>query len=200
MPKLVSRNKDLRKKALDKSNLHLITKTPFNDYTKAQDMSTWRKILTKFTDKGVSNCTLCASNSYGDDYTFGSAYNLIKSGKFKEIPASEIKEGDLMIQSLPGVPDGYDNKYHTAIYAGIADSDYINTLGDFVNKGDTLYNYSRGKKDFGQFVQRTQVPLRKNHGKTNFRFFTPLDKDEYLKLSERWNNYINQRNENRNRE
>ena len=179
--------RELRQKAFITSDKRFKTRTPFNDYMKAQDMELWRKLLTKITDEGVSNCTLCASNAYGDKYTFGSAYNLIRSGKFKEIPSNKVKKGDMMIQSLPGVKDGYDNKYHTATFMGVADKDFINPMGEKFFKGDTIYNYSRGKGDVGQFVQKSQRALKNNNGKTNFRFFTPIESEENKNKLYFWN-------------
>lgn len=91
-----------------------------------------------------------------------------------------------MIQSLPGVEDGADNSYHTATFMGTAKKDFINSMGERFFKGDSIYNYSRGKGDIGQYVQKSQEALKNNNGKIIFRYFTPIEPENTeVKLSPR---------------
>ena len=150
----------------------LKTSIPFNDYSKATDMAGWRKFITKFTDKGVSNCTLNATNAYGDKYTRASARNIVKGDPmFEEITGTDkVAPGVMMIQSLPNKSDD-ENIYHSTIFSGIADTNYINEFGDNIQKGDSLYRYSTGKANQGDYRERPKQALMQNHGKTKFRYF-----------------------------
>lgn len=162
-------------KALAYTEELLNSEIPFNDYFKASDMSLLRKALTKITDKGVSNCTLNATNAYGDKYTRASARTITTGDPdYEEITGTnKIVPGVLMIQSLPGKNDSKDDIYHSAIYAGTADSSYVNRFGDIINVGDSLYRYSNGKADKGDFRERPKEALMNNHGKTRFRYYRP---------------------------
>lgn len=171
-------------KALAYTEKLLNSETPFNDYFKASDMSLFRKALTKITDKGVSNCTLNSTNAYGDKYTRASARTITTGDPdYEEITGTDkIVPGVLMIQSLPGKNDSEDDIYHSAIYAGVSDSSYINRFGDIVNIGDSLYRYSNGKANKGDFRERPKEALMNNHGKTRFRYYRPKrDFNKYQK-------------------
>ena len=76
----------------------------------------------------------------------------------------------MMIQSLPNKSDD-ENIYHSTIFSGIADTDYINEFGDNIQKGDSLYRYSTGKANQGDYRERPKQALMQNHGKTKFRYF-----------------------------
>lgn len=159
-------------RALLYTNKLLKSGIPFNNYSKATDMSFWRKLLTKVTDKGVSNCTLNATNAYGDAYTRASAKTIVLGDPmFEEITSTDkIEPGVMMIQSLPDRNDE-DNIYHSAIFSGVSDKDFTNEFGDIIQKGDSLYRYSSGKANKGEFKERPKSALLNNHGKTKFRYF-----------------------------
>lgn len=161
----------LEQKALLFSKKHLESGVPFNDYSVATDMASWRKFITKFTDKGVSNCTLNGTCAYGKDYARASAKTIVTGDPmYEQVYGGDIKPGMLMIQSLPDVPDE-DNIFHTAIFSGVADSDYTNQFGDIIHKGDSLYRYSTGKANKGDYRERPKEALMNNHGKTRFRYY-----------------------------
>lgn len=163
-----------REVALDRSRDMLKNATPYDNYMEAKDFGPVGKLRSqigsKLFNKGASNCTLSATNCYGD--TYGTARSIV-SGKtrFKEIPVDSIQPGDLVIQSLPGVPDGTENKYHTMIYDHKASRTYVDEEGDLVQEGDMLFNYSRGKKNKGQYVQKSKSFTDKNAGKTHYRYY-----------------------------
>ena len=163
-----------REAALDRSRDMLESATPYDNYMEAKDFGIIGKLRSqigsKLINKGASNCTLSATNCYGD--TYGTARSIV-SGKtrFKEIPVDSIQPGDLVIQSLPGVPDGTENKYHTMIYDHKAPWTYVDEEGDLIREGDMLFNYSRGKKSKGQYVQKAKSFTDKNEGKTHYRYY-----------------------------
>ena len=161
--------------ALNRSRDMLESTTPYDNYTEAKDFGIIGKLRSqigsKLINKGASNCTLSATNCYGD--TYGTARSIVSGKtKFVEIPMDSIQPGDLVIQSLPGVPDGTENKYHTMIYDHKAPWTYVDEEGDLVREGDMLFNYSRGKKSKGQYVQKAKSFTDKNEGKTHYRGFT----------------------------
>lgn len=165
---------DIRNSALKASREMLESSIPYDDYMEAQDFGFIGKLRSqigsKTINKGASNCTLSATKCYEDPY--GTARSIV-TGKtrFKEIPVDSVQPGDLVIQSLPGVPDGTENKYHTMIFDHYAPWTYIDDEGDWVRKGEMLFNYSRGKKDEGQYVQKSKSRTDENEGKTFYRYY-----------------------------
>ena len=169
----------------------LDTQTPFNNYFKAKDLPFIRKLIPqlmslipyKIREKykipcGGSNCTLNATNAYGDEYTRGSAKTIVKGDPmFEEITDSkDIIPGVMMIQSEPNKSDE-EATYHSTIFSGIADSSYVNQFGDTIQVGDSLYRYSNGDNYVGAFRERPKQALLQNHGKTKIRYYRPRKKD-----------------------
>lgn len=150
----------------------LETTVPFNDYTKASDMGKLRAGLANLIGFGVSNCTLNATNSYGDKYTRASAKTIVKGDPdYIQVTGQDVIPGTLLIQSLPNTNDDDNNIFHSAIFSGTADSSYVNKFGDIINKGDSLYRYSNGGSKIGDFRERPKQALMNNHGKTRFRYY-----------------------------
>lgn len=166
-----------REAALDRSRDMVSSKIPFDNYFKANDFGLFAKVKSylgsKLIDALSSNCTLSATNCYGDNNTVGTARSIV-SGKtrFKEIPMSKAQPGDLIIQSLPGVPDGPKNEYHTVVLDSYAPHTYVNDEGDLVRRGEMVFNYSKGEKHRGNYVQRPKSVTDKNNGKTYYRAYT----------------------------
>ena len=126
-----------REVALDKSR-DMLERAPYDNYMEAKDFGIIGKLRSqigsKLINKGASNCTLSATNCYGDTY-------------------------------------GTENKYHTMIYDHKAPWTYVDKEGDLVREGDMLFNYSRGKKSKGQYVQKAKSFTDKNEGKTYYRYY-----------------------------
>ena len=159
-------------RALKYTERQLKTTIPFNDYTKATDMNKLRAGIANLIGFGVSNCTLNATNAYGDKYTRATARTIVNGDPaYRQVTGKDIIPGTLLIQSLPNTPDDGNNKYHSAIFSGVADSSYINRFGDHVNVGDSLYRYSNGDTGVGDFRERPKSALMNNHGKTRFRYY-----------------------------
>ena len=57
------------------------------------------------------------------------------------------------------------------IYDHKAPWTYVDKEGDLVREGDMLFNYSRGKKSKGQYVQKAKSFTDKNEGKTHYRYY-----------------------------
>lgn len=178
-PQIVQRIKKFEQtpeqRALEYTEQQLKSTVPFNDYTKASDMSLLRAGLANLVGFGVSNCTLNATNAYGDDYTRASARTIVKGDpKYEQVTGEKVIPGTMLIQSLPDVDDD-NNIFHSAIFSGTADSTYTNGFGDIVNKGDSLYRYSNGEAGKGSFRERPKSALMNNHGKTRFRYYRIKD-------------------------
>lgn len=175
------RQENALKTALKNSQKRVESSKPFNNYTQANDLNVLQGIKAwifgNIANRGTSNCTLNATNCFGPSFTMAKAQNIVldKNGnQFRQIDGNEIPIGALTIQSLPNVPDTSENaKYHTMIFAGLADSNYVNQFGDTISVGDTLFNYSNGRHRNGDFRQRPMQVLRNNNGKTYFRYFVP---------------------------
>ena len=167
-----------REAALNRSRDMVNSKIPFDNYFKANDFGPFAKaksyLGSKTFDILSSNCTLSATNCYGDPNTLGTARTIVMNdpkSNFKEIPVDSIQPGDLVIQSLPNVPDGINNSYHTMIFDGYAPKTYINQEGDLVKKGEMEFNYSKGEKWKGNFVRRPKSVTDENNGKTHYRYY-----------------------------
>lgn len=165
-----------REAALDKSRDMVNSKIPYDNYFTAKDFGLLAKLKSQIGSKTFdvfsSNCTLSATNCYGDPNTLGTARTIVMNkSNFKEIPVDSIQPGDLVIQSLPNVPDGINNSYHTMIFDGYATNTYINQEGDLVKKGEMEFNYSKGEKWKGNFVRRPKSVTDKNEGKTHYRYY-----------------------------
>lgn len=179
--KIIEDEQRLLQNALKNSQERVESGTPFNDYTQAHDLNILQGIkawgLGNIFNRGTSNCTLNATNCFGPSFTMAHAKNIVldrKGNLFRQIIGNDIPIGALTIQSLPNIPDTSENaKYHTMIFAGLADSDYVNQFGDTISVGDTLFNYSNGGHRKGDFRQRPMHVLKNNNGMTYFRFFVP---------------------------
>lgn len=170
-------NKTPEERALEYTEQQLKTTIPFNDYTKASDMNKLRAGIANLIGFGVSNCTLNATNAYGDKYTRATAKTIVNGDSdYKQVTGKDVIPGTLLIQSLPNTPDDGSNKYHSAIFSGVSDSSYVNRFGDQVNIGDSLYRYSNGDTGLGDFRERPKSALMNNHGKTRFRYYRINDK------------------------
>lgn len=165
-----------REAALDRSRDMVNSKIPYDNYFAAKDFGLLAKLKSQIGSKTFdvfsSNCTLSATNCYGDPNTLGTARTIVMNkSNFKEIPVDSIQPGDLVIQSLPNVPDGINNSYHTMIFDGYAPKTYINQEGDLVKKGEMEFNYSKGEKWKGNFVRRPKSITDENNGKTHYRYY-----------------------------
>lgn len=168
-------SEDPKERALYDVYMRSKSQIPYNNYFAAKDMKWYRKIPTLFTDLGISNCTLCSTHAYGDEYTRGSARTIVNGDPmYKPISGKEIVPGVMMIQSVPGVSDQDPNaSYHSTIYIGTSPYQGVNKFGDKINVGDSLYAYSAGGPEKGQFRIRPKSALMKNAGKTRFRYYSP---------------------------
>lgn len=162
----------LRNKALsfiDKQNNGI---TPvFNNYIKSKDLPFYSQILQYIRG---SNCTLNATRAYGEDRVLGTARSIVSNPEkvgFREIKKEQAQPGDLVVQSLPDIEDGPNNRYHTMILKGFANDSYTNKFGDAASEGEMIYGYSNGENSYRE---RPHNELMKNHGKTKFRYYTPV--------------------------
>lgn len=166
---------------------------PYNNYEQAVDMedSPWLR-LKKFIDRGVSNCTLTASQFFNPARPIGRARTIVQDSipnGFYEVDENHVVPGTMVIASYPNMSDyNPDQKYHTMVVTGFAPNDYEYTFRDGtkynITKGEPIVSYSRGKASADNYV--TGIPLSvyndKGEGKTFNRYYRPIDEEypEYM--------------------
>ena len=163
-------------------------KAPYTNYEDAVDMDDSVMLrLKKFFDKGVSNCTLTASQLFNPNNPIGRARTIVNdsiNNGFYEIDADHVIPGTMVIASHPNMSDyNPEQNYHTMIVTGFAPNDYEYTFRDGtkyqIKKGEPLVSYSRGKASADNYVH--DVPLSvynaNSEGKTYNRYYRPIDEN-----------------------
>lgn len=163
-------------------------KVPYTNYEDAVDMDDSIMLrLKKFLDKGVSNCTLTASQLFNPNNPIGRARTIVNdsiNNGFYEIDADHVIPGTMVIASHPEMSDyNPEQNYHTMIVTGFAPNDYEYTFRDGtkyqIKKGEPLVSYSRGKASADNYVH--DVPLSvynaNSKGKTYNRYYRPIDEN-----------------------
>jgi len=163
-------------------------KAPYTNYEDAIDMDDSIMLrLKKFFDKGVSNCTLTASQLFNPNNPIGRARTIVNdsiNNGFYEIDADHVVPGTMVIASHPNMSDyNPEQNYHTMIVTGFAPNDYEYTFRDGtkyqIKKGEPLVSYSRGKASADNYVH--DVPLSvynaNSEGKTYNRYYRPIDEN-----------------------
>ena len=159
---------------------------PYHNYTDAVDVDKYNPIFLArvAADKGVSNCTLTASQIVNPAIPIASARTIINNPEkyqYHQISENRATPGTLIIASEPNKSDqlGSDNKYHTMILTGYADKDY-----DFefqgrifhIKKGEPLVHYSNGKNTY-----RKNIPLsvynEMSQGKSVNRYYKHMSQN-----------------------
>lgn len=143
----------------------------FNNYLESKDLPLFSKL---FQYVRGSNCTLNATRAFGKDSILGTARNITMNPEkygYKEISSKEAVPGTLVIQSLPEVEDGPNNKYHSMILTGFASDSYKNKFNDSSSENEMIYGYSNGEDSYRE---RPHNVLATNHGKTKFRYYVPI--------------------------
>lgn len=143
----------------------------FNNYLESKDLPLFSKLLQYVRG---SNCTLNATRAFGKDSILGTARNITMNPEkygYKEISSKEAVPGTLVIQSLPEVEDGPNNKYHSMILTGFASDSYKNKFNDSSSENEMIYGYSNGEDSYRE---RPHNVLTTNHGKTKFRYYVPI--------------------------
>lgn len=143
----------------------------FNNYLESKDLPLFSKL---FQYVRGSNCTLNATRAFGKDSILGTARNITMNPEkygYKEISSKEAVPGTLVIQSLPEVEDGPNNKYHSMILTGFASDSYENKFNDSSSENEMIYGYSNGEDSYRE---RPHNVLATNHGKTKFRYYVPI--------------------------
>ncbi len=141
-------------------------------------------------DKGVSNCTLTASQFYNPKKPIARAKTITTTphvAGFYEVGENYAVPGSMVITSLPNGNDYGKNSYHTMILNGYADRNYSFPFkGKVYNvkKGDPLVNYSRGKREPENYVKNIPLSayLDNSDGKTNVRYYRPYNEGLRAKL------------------
>ena len=143
----------------------------FNNYLESKDLPLFSKLLQYVRG---SNCTLNATRAFGKDSILGTARNITMNPEkygYKEVSSKEAVPGTLVIQSLPEVEDGPNNKYHSMILTGFASDSYKNKFNDSSSENEMIYGYSNGEDSYRE---RPHNVLATNHGKTKFRYYVPI--------------------------
>ena len=143
----------------------------FNNYLESKDLPLFSKL---FQYVRGSNCTLNATRAFGKDSIMGTARNITMNPEkygYKEVSSKEAVPGTLVIQSLPEVEDGPNNKYHSMILTGFASDSYKNKFNDSSSENEMIYGYSNGEDSYRE---RPHNVLATNHGKTKFRYYVPI--------------------------
>lgn len=156
-----------------------------NNYSDAidMDMSKFEEIIRNFLrygkdnineniPAGISNCTLTATGWIDPDKPIARAKTIVaEPERYGFILTDEynIKPGGLIISKVPG-----KDSYHTMLYVGDAESDYIDSRwGTKVKKGDKKVSYSSGGNEPKNL--RKNVPLKgyilNSDGHTELLFF-----------------------------
>ena len=144
----------------------------FNNYLESKDLPLFSKLLQYVRG---SNCTLNATRAFGKDSILGTARNITMNPEkygYKEVSSKEAVPGTLVIQSLPEVEDGPNNKYHSMILTGFASNSYENKFNDSSSENEMIYGYSNGEDSYRE---RPHNVLTTNHGKTKFRYYVPIN-------------------------
>lgn len=141
-------------------------------------------------DKGVSNCTLTASQFYNPKKPIARAKTITTTphvAGFYEVGENYAIPGSMVIASLPNGNDYGKNSYHTMILNGYADKNYqFPFKGKVYNvkKGDPLVNYSIGKREPENYIKNIPLSayLDNSDGKTNVRYYRPYNEGLRAKL------------------
>lgn len=141
-------------------------------------------------DKGVSNCTLTASQFYDPKKPIARAKTITTTphvAGFYEVGENYAIPGSMVIASLPNGNDYGKNSYHTMILNGYADKNYqFPFKGKVYNvkKGDPLVNYSIGKREPENYIKNIPLSayLDNSDGKTNVRYYRPYNEGLRAKL------------------
>lgn len=161
---------------------------PYNNYEDAVDLEDSIALrLKKFFDRGISNCTLTASQILDPSNPVGRANTLVTAPRdynLYEVDESHIVPGTMVIASHPDMSDyNSEQNYHTMVVTGFAPNDYEYTFRDGtkyqIKKGEPLVSYSRGKASADNYVHN--VPLSvynaNSKGKTYNRYYRPIDEN-----------------------
>ena len=144
----------------------------FNNYLESKDLPLFSKLLQYVRG---SNCNLNATRAIEKDSILDTARNITMNPEkygYKEVSSKEAVPGTLVIQSLPEVEDGPNNKYHSMILTGFASDSYKNKFNDSSSENEMIYGYSNGEDSYRE---RPHNVLATNHGKTKFRYYIPVN-------------------------
>jgi hypothetical protein len=102
---------------------------PYSNYEDAVDMTDSLALrIKKFFDKGVSNCTLTASQLLNPNRPIGRARTIVTdpiNNGYYEVDEDHVTPGTMVIASHPDMSDyNPDQNYHSMVVTGFAPEDY----------------------------------------------------------------------------